>query len=121
MVALLLMTTPVSNAVAPTFSTSGFVSLREIEATQSGVAGVLVNYNNTVSSAVVAFVYLDVTNSIGQTVFVQASGGTFSGGENKTIFFGLTGLQTGSYSAAVFVVTGADVPVSTVANVQVVL
>ena len=79
------------------------------------------NYNNTVSSVVVAFVYLDLTNSVGQTVFVQASGGTFSGGENKTIFFGLTGLQTGSYSAAVFVVTGADVPVSTVANVQVVL
>ena len=121
MVVLLLVTAPVSNAAAQTFSTSGFASLHATETTQQGTEGVLVNYNNTMSSAVVAFVYLDLTNSAGQTVFVQASGGSFAAGENKTIFFGLTGVQSGTYVASVFVVTSAFVPVSTATSVQVVL
>ena len=118
---VLAAVSPALGTSLPPYSTKGFVAIGATETTQAGTKGVIVNYNNTLASPVVAFVYIVVTNSVGQTVFVQVNGGVFSAGENKTIFFGMSGMSSGTYSATLFVASANLVPLSVASSVQVVL
>ena len=112
---------PIAIATTAPYSTTSFTPLSVGETTQGSTRGVAVNYNNTLSDSLEVFTFIDVTNSVGQTVFVQSSIEMFIPGESETVFFGLTGLPSGTYSATVFVSSLDLVPLSVASNVQVVL
>ena len=112
---------PQSNAVAATYSTTGFVALGVAETTQLGMKGVAVTYNNTMPMTVFAFVYIYLTNSAGQTIYIQLSRYSYSTGQNVTSFFGLVGVMPGTYTASLFATTNSLVPVSPVTTIKVVL
>jgi hypothetical protein len=121
LVVFLMFLAPQSDAVAATYSTRGFVALGVAETTQLGTKSVVVNYTNTLSIAVSAFIYIYLTNSAGQTINIQLSGTHFSAGQNRTLFFGLVGVAPGTYTASLFATTNSLVPVSPVTTIKVVL
>jgi hypothetical protein len=116
-----MLLAPQSDAVAATYSTKGFVAIGAAETTQLGTKAVVVNYNNTMSMGVSAFVYMSLTNSAGQTIYIQVFRTSFSAGENGTIIFGLAGVTAGNYTASLFATTSTLAPVSPVTTLTVVL
>ncbi len=119
---LLVLMTPIASASAPTsFLTTGFTGSHSGEVTAQGVKGVNVTYTNNFHVSMLAFVYVDLTNSAGQTVFVQATGTLFSAGGSASAFIGFVGISPGTYTASLFVTTSSGVPISTVTTVQVTL
>jgi hypothetical protein len=115
-----LASVPVASmAVSPPYLTTAFIAIHAVQATELGVKGVSVNLNNTMSTAQYAVIFIDLTNTSGQTLFVQSVAGSFAAGQNKTLFFGTTTLSPGTYKVEVFVTTGDFVPLSAASAVQI--
>lgn len=65
--------------------------------------------------------YVDLTNSAGQTVHITTTGMSLDALGNGTAFFGFVGVGHGTYTASLFATTSGGVPVSTSTKVQVTL
>jgi hypothetical protein len=121
-VLLTLVLAPMASATSPApFLTTGLTHSMAAQGTLAGFQGVTINYTDTRSTGVFAFVYMDLTNSAGQTVLVQATTGNFTAGQSLVLFLPISGVGTGTYSASVFATNIDGVPISTVTTVQVVL
>jgi hypothetical protein len=82
--------------------------------------GVLVNYTSTYSSSLVAFVYLDLANSAGQTIYWNVASCTFAANQMVQCFVIIAStVPKGIYTASVFATTTSSVPLSTTSSVQV--
>jgi hypothetical protein len=118
----LLLLVPTSTATAPSsFFTDGLQGSGVAQATLGGFSGIAINYNDTYSSPIAVFVYVDLTNSAGQTVFVWNTYGNISSHKILSFYIPIFGVPPGTYSAAVFALTNSRVPTSGVTHVQVVL
>jgi hypothetical protein len=118
--AMALALMPAAVASGPSsYLTTAFRPLSATVATEGGFKGALVGYVNTLTVAQTAYVYLDLTNSKGQTVLWTLNFRTFQAAENATLFFGFVTLPSGTYTASVFVTTPASVPLSPTTSFQV--
>ncbi len=111
----------VSATGSSTYLTTGLVASDAAQSTQGGFQGVSVTYRSTFANSLFVLIYVDLTNSVGQTVYVTTAGTSMGAGLNSTTFFGFTGLAHGTYTAFLFAATGDGVPVSNLTSVKVTL
>jgi len=113
---------PTSTATAPSsFFTTGLRGSGAAQASLGGYSGVAISYNDTYSSPIAVFVYVDLTNSAGQTVFVWNTYGNISSHQVFSFFIPIFGVPSGTYKGYIFAVTTSGVPTSAVTQLQVVL
>jgi hypothetical protein len=111
---------PAVSQGAPAYATNSLVVSGIRETTVGGFNGVVVNYTSTFASSFTAFVYLDLTNSLGQSVSVNLGFCSFSASQEVGCFVALgTNVPTGVYTAHVFATTTGNVPVSLTRPIQV--
>jgi hypothetical protein len=119
---LVLGLVPSINATSSTYLTTGITQSGMKQASISGYNGVLVNYTNTYPSSFGAFVYLDLTNAAGQTVYWYLTYFPFAAGQMGQPFVQISAsVPAGNYTAWVFVATTSGIPVSTLSSVKVTL
>ncbi len=83
------------------------------QATLGGYPGVFVNNTSSSSSSFSGFVYLDLVNSAGQTVYWGLTGCNFAAGQTVGCFVEIfTPIPAGTYTATVFATATSSVPVS---------
>lgn len=117
-----LVIVPVSSATAPSsYLTNALAPSGAQKTTIGPFTGVTITYNNTDSSPLFVFVYLDLVNSAGQTVYVQASSGNISSHGTVQFFLPISGPASGTYLATLFATTNSGVPVSNGDTISVVL
>lgn len=113
---------PVASAAAPSsYLTTGLVGSGAAKTMIGGYTGVTITYNNTYSVPILAFVYLNLVNSAGQTAYVQLSSGNISSHNTIQFFLPISGPAAGTYTAKLFATTSFGVPISTVDTLSVVL
>lgn len=109
------------SAMAPAWPYASPSSYLTTGVTQSGIkqtiiggyTGVLVNYTNSYSSSFSGFVYLDVVNSAGQTVYWNLTSCPFNAAQKAQCFVAISpSPAAGNYTASVFATTTSSVPVS---------
>ena len=117
---MLSMVMPVASGASTSYLTTGLVQSNIKQTAISGYDGVLVNYTNTYSSSFGAFVYLDLVNSAGQTVYWNVGGCSFSARQTASCFVVISSaVPKGVYTAQVFAATSTDVPVSASGSLKV--
>ena len=117
---LVLTSVPPVGAASPTYLTTGIVQSGVKQTIIGNYQGVLVNYTNTQPTSVSAFVYLDLVNSAGQTVYWNLGTCTFGASQKVKCFIAISGtISRGTYTAWVFATTDTEVPVSTSTSVRV--
>jgi methionine-rich copper-binding protein CopC len=105
---------------APAFPTTAVTTSGIQQATIGPSKGVLVNYTSSLTSPLTAFVYLDLVNSAGQTVYVNIASCNLQQGQLAQCFVSLSSsIPAGAYTAKLFAVTTDSVPVSTTGTLQV--
>ncbi|MDE1852985.1 MAG: hypothetical protein KGI38_04455 [Thaumarchaeota archaeon] len=122
--ALILLSafTPMVTASSPTYATSAITQSGIKQTTINGYPGVLVNYTSTFTTSFGAFVYLDLMNSAGQTVYWNVGYCSFSASQQVQCFVAIAAtVAAGSYTAKVFATTTTNVPVSTTGSLSVTL
>lgn len=114
------------SAVAPatsqtaTYMTTGLVQSGIKQSTIGGYNGVLVNYTSSYSSSFTALVYMDVINSLGQSVSWSVVTCSFSANQKVACFVvASSAIPTGMYTANVFATTSSSVPVSVTSSLPV--
>lgn len=119
-IALVILVAPAVFAAAPTYPANAITKTAIVQAKIGGYQGVLVNYTSSFSSSFDGFVYMDLTNSAGQTVAWAAGYCSFSPGAKAQCFAAVPlSLASGSYTASVFVVTSTGVTVSGTSSLKV--
>jgi len=119
---LALSTAVPANAVATTYLTGGITQSAIKQSIVNGFGGVLVNYTSTFSSSIATFVYLDLTNSGGQTVYWNLGTCAFAANQSVQCFVPIAStVGKGSYTAYVFVTTNSSIPISMTSSLQVTL
>jgi hypothetical protein len=104
---------------SPKYLTTGITSSGLKETTLEGYQGVLVNYTSTYSSPFAAFVYMDVVNSAGQTVYWNLGYCSFQPIQKVGCFVAIgTTLLKGIYNVRIFATTNSSVPVSVTSSLQ---
>jgi hypothetical protein len=117
-----LLIVPVSSATAPSsYLTNALAPSGAQKTTIASFTGVAITYNNTESSPLFVFVYLDLENSAGQTVYVWPVSGNISSHGTVTFFIPISGPASGNYSATLFATTSSGVPVSSSVTITVAL
>ena len=120
--ALLALTTTAHNAAG---ASSGYLTTTVShsgirQTTISGYNGVLVNFTNTLPTAMTAFAYIDLANSAGQTVYWNVGSCSLTPSHVTQCFVSISpAVPAGNYTASVFATTGTGIPVSTVTSVKV--
>ncbi len=105
----------------PTFATTSLSQSGIKQANIGGYLGVQVNYTSHLSSPLLAFVYLNLVNPSGQTVYVGIGSCNLTPSQSSQCFVALSpSLPAATYTAHVFAVTTDNVPVSTTGTLQVV-
>jgi hypothetical protein len=111
---------PIASGATNSYLTTGVTQSGIEQKTINVSNGVLVNYTSTYSSSLVAFVYLDLTNSAGQTIYWDVASCTFAANQKVQCFVVIAAtVPKGNYSASVFAATTSSVPLSTTSSVQV--
>src|SRR5579863_8730199 len=107
---LVLIAVPPALATSPTYSTSSIVKSAMVQTKISGYEGVLVNYTSSFPTSTNGFVYMDLTNSAGETVAWNVGSCEFAPAATAQCFVLIPqSVSTGTYSASVFVVTSTGV------------
>ena len=112
---LILLSTlaPTAMATSPVFPTTVLVQSGMKYATIGGYSGVLVNYTSSISTSFVAFVYIDLVNSAGQTVYWNVGYCSFAANQKVQCFVPISSTGPGGdYTASAFATTTSNVPVS---------
>jgi hypothetical protein len=89
------------------------------ETTIGQYTGVLVNYTNGFSTQFNSFVYMDLVNQAGQTVYWSVSTCSFSAGKGAQCFVAFSSAPSGNYTADLFATSESSVPVSTTSSLAV--
>ena len=109
----LSMVMPVANGVSATYLTTGIAQSSIKQAVINNYNGVLVGYTNTYTSSFSAFVYLDLVNSAGQTIYLNVGSCSFAPSQTVPCFVAISpSVPKGTYTAQVFATTVTSVPVS---------
>ena len=116
----LLSVLPANAAPSPTYSTSSITASSVAEASLAGYQGVLVNYTSSFSANFTAFVFVDLYNQAGQSLFVNVATCAFSAAQEVPCFVPFyPSVPAGSYTATVFAASNASVPVSTTSTLSI--
>jgi len=111
----------VSGATSP-YLTIGVTRSAIKQSIVGGVNGVLVNYTSSYSKSIGTFVYLDLANSGGQTVYWNVATCAFAATQKVQCFVPIAStVAKGIYNATVFVTTNSSVPISATSSIQVTL
>jgi len=106
-------------ASAPPYLTTSVTQSGAKQTTIGSYNGVLVNYTSTFASSV-AFVYLDLVNSAGQTVYWNVCSSSLTAGQQSQCFVTISAaVASGNYTAWVFVTTNSGISVSASGSVKV--
>ena len=90
------------------------------QATINGYDGVLANYTSSASSRMSGFVYLDLANSVGQTVYWNVAYCSFTASQETQCFVVISStVPKGNYTATVFATTNSSIPISTASSYEV--
>jgi hypothetical protein len=109
-------------AASPAYPTSDLALKGLKQTTVGGYTGVLANYTSSFAYAFTGFVYLDLTNAAGQTVYLAVGTCSFEQGALSQCFVPMaTTLSSGTYTAHVFVTTSTDIAISITGALNVVL
>jgi len=92
------------------------------QTTLNGFGLVQVNYTDSSSASFTGFIYLDLFNSTGRSVFVGIGSCAFVPSQDSTCYVALPlSISPGTYTAKVFTTTTENVPVSISSSLQVAL
>jgi hypothetical protein len=116
---LSLTVVPVGYAAGLTYPTSAITQSGMKETTIGQYTGVLVNYTNGLSTQFNSFVYMDLVNQAGQTVYWSVSTCSFSAGKEAQCFVAFSLAPSGNYTADLFATSESSVPVSTTSSLAV--
>ncbi len=117
---LVLLVVPAALAATPAYPATAVTATGIVQTKLSGYQGVLVNYSSTFSTSFSGFVYMDLTNTAGQTVVWNVAYCGFSASAKAQCFVSIpTSTATGTYTALVFVTTSTGVAVSSTSSVKV--
>lgn len=83
-----------------------------------GYTGVQINYTNTYSQSLSAFVWVVVHNAAGQTVGIFVGSAIMNSGAALAVFVPTFNLPAGSYAATVFATTTSSVAISQTSTVS---
>ena len=120
-IGVFLMPTVATGTASPLLTTA-LIPASATETTLAGYQGVEITYQNSLSNSFIAFVYLAVSNSAGQTVAVYyATTTTASTNQSSPAFVIISGLPTGTYNGTLFAATSDGIPVSTLTKVAITL
>jgi hypothetical protein len=109
-------------AFASTYLTTTVTSTGLKQTTLSGYDLIRVNYTDSSSASFTGFVYLDLFNSTGRSVFVSIGSCSFVPSQGSACYVALPlTVRPGTYSAKVFATTTENVPISTASSLQVTL
>jgi hypothetical protein len=114
-----LTVAPVGFGAGPTYPTTAITQSGMKETTINEFPGVLVNYTNGFSTQFSSFVYLDLVNQAGQTVYWTVGTCNFSAGEGAQCFVAFSSAPSGNYTADLFATNTSGVPVSTTSSLSV--
>ena len=114
------MVMPAANGVSNAYLTTG-VTQSSLKQTVIGTYdGVLVSYTNTYSSSFSAFVYLDLINPAGQTIYLNVGSCSFAAHQTLPCFAAISpSVPKGTYTALLFATTDTSVPVSATGSLKV--
>jgi hypothetical protein len=113
---------PVVNGATSSYLTVGITQSAIKQSTVNGFTGVLVNYTSTFSTSIGTFVYLDLANLGGQTVYWNVGTCTFAANQKVQCFVPIAPtVAKGTYTASVFVTTNSNIPISTTTSLQLTL
>ena len=111
---------PVASGVASSYLTIGIAPSADKQATVGQVNGVLVNYTSSYSKPIGTFVYMDLANSAGQTVYWNVATCAFAANQKVQCFVPIaSSVAKGIYNATVFLTTNSSIPISTTTFLQV--
>lgn len=117
---LVMLAFPALAQSSPAYPTTALAPSTLKETILQGYPGVLVDYNNTLSSSYTAAVFVDLTNSAGQVVSLSVGSCAFSGSQTTSCFVAFSpSTPSGSYKATVFVVSSSYVPLSVTSTLTV--
>jgi len=113
---------PAVNGATNPYLTVGIIQSAIKQSTVNGIAGVLVNYTSSYSTSIGTFVYLDLANSAGQTVYWNVGTCAFTADQKVQCFVPIAStVAKGNYTASVFVTTNSNIPISRTTSLQVTL
>ncbi len=116
----LILLTAVGPAYATTYLATSVTQTGMQASTLGGYKGVLVSYNDTTSTSFVGFVYLSLSNSAGQSVYVNVATCSFDAGKVVPCFVVISPtMAAGNYTASIFATTTENVAVSAGGSLQV--
>lgn len=111
---------PVANGASDKYLTVALTQSGMKQSTIGGYDGILANFTNTYTTPVTAFVYMDLVNSAGQTIYWNVGSCSFSASQKAQCFVTiLPSVPRGTYTAWLFATTNSSVPISTFSSVQV--
>jgi hypothetical protein len=92
------------------------------QTTLSGYDLVRANYTDSSSTSFTGFIYLDLFNSTGRSIFVSIGSCAFVPSQGSTCYVALPlSISPGAYTAKVFATTTENVPISTASSLEVTL
>jgi hypothetical protein len=110
---LLLSVALPASAVSPSFPTTAVAASGLKQTVIGGNSVIEVNYTSSLATSFTAFVYLDLMNSMGQTVYVNLGTCSLSQFQLQSCFVALSSsISTGAYTAKLFASNTDNVPVS---------
>ena len=113
---------PVAGLSTASYLTTGIKQSGMKQATIHGYSGILVNYTSSYSSSFTAFLYVNVVNSAGQTVYWNIASCSFNPNQMVPCFVTLSSsVPAGTYTARVFATSTSNVPVSVTSSLSVTL
>ncbi len=113
---------PIVNGATSAYLTIGITQSAIKQTTVNGFSGVLVNYTSTYSASIGTFIYLDLVNSGGQTVYWNVGTCNFAANQRVQCFVPIvSAVAKGMYTASVFVTTNSSIPISATSSLQVTL
>jgi hypothetical protein len=111
---LVSLAVPATAASSTNYLTTTLVQSGVTQTTINGFPGVLVNYTNSLTVSLNTFIYLDLVNSVGQTVYWNVETCIFASIQKVQCFVPITPtLPSGTYSARVFATSSTYVALST--------
>lgn len=116
---LILANVPVIHAATPQYLTTNVTDSGLRLATIDGYSGALANLTNTTPASLQAFIYMDLTNHAGQTVYWNFGACTLDSAQMVQCFVPFVTSLTGNYTVTVFATTDTNVPISTSSSYQV--
>ncbi|MDA4129067.1 MAG: hypothetical protein OK422_06410 [Thaumarchaeota archaeon] len=118
--AILGFVSPSNSVTSPNLLTTTLVPGTPTEKIIGPSLGVLVPYNNTLSTAISVFVYLGVYNKTsGQTVGIPVASDNIPGNGKGAAFIPLNNIPSGNYTGLIFAVTYDGVPVSPTSTISI--